>query len=102
MGLTFKGRFSRGQFWRYWLGALLGLVLLSLIGAGLSQLGLAARIAGRIIWVAGLLGAAWLSAATQVKRWHDLNRSGWMILIIFIPLGSDTPKLASAWLVDRV
>ena len=86
MGLTFKGRFSRGQFWRYWLGALLGLVLLSLIGAGLSQLGLAARIAGRIIWVAGLLGAAWLSAATQVKRWHDLNRSGWMILIIFIPL----------------
>ena len=86
VGLTFKGRFSRGQFWRYWLGALLGLVLLSLIGAGLSQLGLAARVVGRIIWVAGLLGAAWLSAATQVKRWHDLNRSGWMILIIFIPL----------------
>ena len=28
----------------------------------------------------------WVSLAIQVKRWHDRNKSGWWVLIGFIPL----------------
>jgi formylglycine-generating enzyme required for sulfatase activity len=28
----------------------------------------------------------WVSLAVQAKRWHDLNKSGWMSLILFIPI----------------
>jgi formylglycine-generating enzyme required for sulfatase activity len=27
-----------------------------------------------------------VSLAVQVKRWHDLDKSGWMVLILFIPI----------------
>jgi len=28
----------------------------------------------------------WVSLAIQVKRWHDRNKSGWWVLISFVPL----------------
>ena len=28
----------------------------------------------------------WVSLALQSKRWHDLNKSAWWILIILIPI----------------
>jgi uncharacterized membrane protein YhaH (DUF805 family) len=28
----------------------------------------------------------WPALAVQVKRWHDLDRSGWWVLINFIPI----------------
>jgi uncharacterized membrane protein YhaH (DUF805 family) len=35
-----------------------------------------------------LLQAAFVfpSVVIQIKRWHDLNKSGWWALIVFIPL----------------
>ena len=32
------------------------------------------------------VAAFWVSLATQVKRWHDLDKSGWMALLAIIPL----------------
>ena len=29
--------------------------------------------------------AIWVALATYVKRWHDLGKSGWMVLTLFIP-----------------
>jgi uncharacterized membrane protein YhaH (DUF805 family) len=40
----------------------------------------------------GLIGSLvflvliWPSLAVQVKRWHDRDKSGWMVLINFIPI----------------
>ena len=30
----------------------------------------------------------WINLALQVKRWHDRDRSGWMVLISFVPIVS--------------
>ncbi len=64
---------------------MLALVLsVALIGA-LAPLGQVAAIIGALLGIAGAGAACWLSLATQVKRWHDLDRTGWMVLINFIP-----------------
>ncbi len=67
-----------------------GCIILTLIVAVVPAI-LITRLGG--IWIAVgngfmsvfLIGCAWVSIANQVKRWHDLGRSGWMILISFIP-----------------
>jgi hypothetical protein len=33
-----------------------------------------------------ILAMTWVSLAAQVKRWHDLDRSGWMVLLGFVPV----------------
>jgi len=33
-----------------------------------------------------LLPTFWIGLATQVKRWHDRGRSGWMVLVAMIPV----------------
>ncbi|HSY17267.1 MAG TPA: MFS transporter [Candidatus Acidoferrales bacterium] len=35
--------------------------------------------------VAWLLLAAWVCIAVQVKRWHDLGKTGWLVLINLVP-----------------
>src|SRR5262249_25836392 len=38
---------------------------------------------------AWLLLVGWVCVAVQIKRWHDLGRSGWLVLINLVPgLGS--------------
>lgn len=83
--LSFQGRFGRKLFWQNWLGAIFLLGLSVALGMVLGRAGTAGEILGTIISVAGVIAAAWISLATQVKRWHDLDRSGWMVLLNFIP-----------------
>lgn len=41
---------------------------------------------GPILFLLALtLVVAWIGLATGVKRWHDLDRSGWWMLILLIP-----------------
>ncbi len=84
--LSFQGRFGRKLFWQNWLGAILLLVLTVLLAGALSPAGTAGAILGGIITIVGVVGAVWWSLATQIKRWHDLDRSGWMVLLNFIPV----------------
>lgn len=83
--LSFRGRFSRKQFWLYWLGAMLGLALAMVLMGVLAPLGQSASLAGSLVVGVAAILASWVSLATQVKRWHDQNRSGWMVLVTFIP-----------------
>jgi MFS family permease len=39
-------------------------------------------LAFRIIW---LIGVTWICLALQVKRWHDLGKTGWLTLINLVP-----------------
>jgi uncharacterized membrane protein YhaH (DUF805 family) len=58
-----------------------------------------APIAGYFLYAPLIFISTWIGLATQAKRWHDLNLSGWMVLlnyilaiptaILFIP----TPKM---------
>ena len=51
-------------------------------------------VGGIVTWIAMLLGvgtfifgaSVWFSLAQGVKRLHDLNKSGWLILLMFIPI----------------
>ena len=33
-----------------------------------------------------MLLAGWINLATRIKRWHDLDLSGWFVALNFIPL----------------
>jgi uncharacterized membrane protein YhaH (DUF805 family) len=94
--LSFQGRTRRLHFW-------VGLILIAIVESlvfsfsfGHGFMGAATR--GNPFAVAhamdgmspigGLIYLAllWPSLAVQVKRWHDRDKSGWMVLINLIPI----------------
>ena len=77
---TFEGRISRQAYW---------LAVVVLLAAGLAASivdwivfgtgsGLVSMVVGLVSLVAGI--------AVGVKRWHDRDKSGWWVLIVFVPL----------------
>ena len=90
----FKGRTSRADFW--W--AVLGLVLLTLVasiicslfGGGVaptdaSQIGEYFSNPGNIIYIIWCLAIFIPGIAISVRRLHDINYSGWWVLISLVP-----------------
>ncbi len=77
---SFEGRIPRKVFWLY--GLLLFVPAYILIGVGFAitpKLGIVLAIP---VYVMGI----WVGLAMTVKRWHDRDKSGWWMLIGFIPL----------------
>ena len=80
---TFTGRSARSEYW-WWVlftiivSVVLGFVEFLLFGSRMGQVG----ILGAIYSLATLIP----SIAVGVRRLHDLAKSGWWLLIIFIPL----------------
>ena len=37
----------------------------------------------RMVW---LLAVCWIAIALQLKRWHDLDKTGWLVLINLVPV----------------
>lgn len=68
---SFKGRINRAKYWAIQL--LIGVVtgILFLIASHFNNTAVFALLLLYIIC------AAWISLAVNVKRWHDLNKSGW-------------------------
>ncbi len=82
----FTGRARRAEYWWFVLvnlGVTIGISVVSLILASSndSSAGL-----GAIIYIVYALGVIVPSLAVAVRRLHDTNKSGWMLLILFIPL----------------
>lgn len=69
---SFDGRVSRMP---YWIISLLVFIPAALIFY-------VSDIAGYIAYVAAYL----IALATSVKRWHDRDKSGWWVLINFVPI----------------
>ncbi len=67
---SFKARLNRKRFWLYQIGIGIVAAVPFLIGEG---------------WLTGIL-ELWAQAALSVKRSHDRGRSGWFVLVLFIPL----------------
>lgn len=83
---SFQGRVSRAEFWAILLGAsALGLVI-GLLSSLLAVLGGVGVAIGGIAYVVTFAASIWVGLATQVKRWHDRGKSGWMTLINLIPI----------------
>lgn len=101
----FSGRATRSEYWGFYLFQMLvgaALVLLMLVGGGFSYLasaagrdaGLAAP-AGGIIFLLALvafvifvLASMVPSYAVSARRLHDRGMTGWLQLLMFIPIGN--------------
>ena len=86
---TFSGRASRSEYWWSYLGT----AIISMIAQIVAFAGAAAlldvnkSLAGAILIVLAvvILGIIIPALAVSVRRMHDTGRSGWMLLLVFIP-----------------
>lgn len=77
---SFKGRAIRSEFWWFYLfSVVVQMVLYGLGGAISPNLLIVAMVAGLALVIPSL--------AVGCRRLHDRNMSGWMQLILIIPLG---------------
>jgi uncharacterized membrane protein YhaH (DUF805 family) len=74
----FDGRIGRGGFWLITIVTTLAYI----VGYLLLPRGTAGVAIGLVLMLISFV----VSLATQTKRWHDRNKSGWWWLISFVPL----------------
>jgi len=82
---SFEGRVARGQ---YWITCVVLAVLTAIACPSLwflSALGNAGHIASVIGTAFGLFLLLWTSISVSIRRWHDMDRSGAMMLLWLIP-----------------
>jgi uncharacterized membrane protein YhaH (DUF805 family) len=100
---SFEGRIGRAPYW-YFVSAVGGLLALLLGVAGVSLLSgvgfdgvpaspPSAGIAGVLLPLV-CIALLWPCLAVAAKRWHDVDRSAWWILIGLIPLVGGVVALA--------
>ena len=92
----FNGRARRKEFWSYmllWFVAYFVLMYLdSALGLGGSATGYAEggsvgfNMTGGVLSILFALGTLVPNIAVSVRRLHDVGKSGWMLLLAFIPL----------------
>ena len=80
MLFSFRGRINRKPYWMFILFVFIGMIITSAIDMATvgQDEGLASILFSLI--------ALWPSAAMQIKRWHDRDKSGWWVLINIIPI----------------
>jgi uncharacterized membrane protein YhaH (DUF805 family) len=89
----FQGRTNRAKFWLVAIALLvIEVIVLGIIGGNAAmsddpQQAVAALgpVAGIVLVIVGL-AATWITIAVGIKRFHDRNKSGVWVLIIFVPV----------------
>jgi uncharacterized membrane protein YhaH (DUF805 family) len=91
---SFQGRFNRAKWWLVGIGsgvaeAIAVAIIFAIFGA--PQVDAAGNITdinpiSVVLIVIVFVVVIWVGVAAAVKRYHDRNKSGWWILIIFVPL----------------
>jgi uncharacterized membrane protein YhaH (DUF805 family) len=84
---TFDGRARRSEYWYFVLFYVLILVGLTFVDSLIGTLNEEAGIG--VLGVLFALGTMVPGLAVTVRRLHDINRSGWWVLIGLIPLIGD-------------
>ena len=80
--ITSKGRMGRLRFFYY--NMLVGLVGMLLIGLGSVAFGVSPILGGIIVTVI-YIAIVVISILLTIQRCHDLNKSGWWALLLFVP-----------------
>ena len=73
----FSGRASRSEYWWFALASLLVIIVAAVIDGATG---------GFVVTLLAYLFIIIPSLAVSVRRLHDTNRSGWYLLLNFIPL----------------
>jgi uncharacterized membrane protein YhaH (DUF805 family) len=80
----FSGRSRRKEYWMFVLGIIIAAVLLGIIEGVVGMSGMVGGVYGPLTTLL-LLGIIVPSIAVQVRRFHDQDKSGWFVLLGFIP-----------------
>ena len=78
--VNFSWRANKAEYWYFVLGSVILSVLINIIGAILPD------TIGMILSGALSLGLMLPAIGAAVRRLHDVNKSGWFLLITLIPL----------------
>ena len=89
----FHGRANRAKFWLVALGIFVIEVIIFAALGGTTAMSTDPEQAmanlgpgvGIVLFVFGIV-ALWISIAVAVKRYHDRNKSGWWVFIVFVPI----------------
>jgi uncharacterized membrane protein YhaH (DUF805 family) len=84
---SFRGRIGRGKFWLRGLIAGAIFIVVFVIAMAISDKEDPSPLT-ILILIPAYIGLIWFSLANQVKRWHDLDQSGWLCLLSLIPIVS--------------
>ena len=82
----FSGRSRRKEFWMFQLGIVLLYIAVVILGAILGAISETLSAIVMIIFGLAMLGLIIPSLAVAVRRLHDQDKSGWMLLLGFIPI----------------
>lgn len=75
----FDGRARRAEFWWFWLANVIVLIVLATLAGAVSE----------VLWVLYALYALAMfvpSLAVAVRRLHDTGKTGWLLLLGFVPV----------------
>jgi uncharacterized membrane protein YhaH (DUF805 family) len=79
---SFRGRINRSTYWisslSIFIIMLLSFYFVSLFDENEAIFGVFATFI--------YIPLIWISSAVQIKRWHDRDKSGWFVLVNFIPI----------------
>ncbi|MXP46092.1 DUF805 domain-containing protein [Altererythrobacter luteolus] len=81
----FSGRSRRKEYWMFVLFMIIAAVILSVIEGVLGMSGMVGGVYGPLTTLF-IIAIIIPSLAVQVRRFHDQGKSGWMVLLGFIPL----------------
>ena len=90
----FQGRANRAKWWLVALAIfVVEMIVFAALFGGVAMSGdpeqiraaVMAPLALIVLVVFGVV-ATWVSLAVAVKRYHDRNKSGWWVLIVFVPV----------------
>lgn len=90
----FSGRSRRKEYWMFALGIFLAMVLAAmlffLVAGPAASTGDGSAMGGMTMLLIAIFGLAYLAIlipaiAVQVRRFHDQDKSGWFVLLNFIP-----------------
>ena len=82
----FSGRSRRKEFWMFQLGIFLIYIAVLILAAILGAISETLSGIVMIIFAIAMLGLIIPSIAVAVRRMHDQDKSGWMLLLGLIPL----------------
>jgi uncharacterized membrane protein YhaH (DUF805 family) len=75
--VNFSGRASRSEYWYWVLFTTLAEIVTSIVGYGIGY-----QVTTSVFGLAVLLPGL----AVVIRRLHDFDRSGWWILLLFVPV----------------
>jgi len=81
----FSGRSRRMEYWMFMLGVIIAAVIVGIVEGVLGMSGMVGGLYGPFT-ILLLLAIFIPSIAVQVRRFHDQGKSGWFVLLGFIPL----------------